>query len=86
MAIPDYIAAVNATEPYASKDSATKLDWLDKAAKHRGYQETIEGVANSQTKKEFVNQELHNDLKQWVKLGREQAERESISIAEMGDE
>lgn len=84
----DIIGFITTQEPVASWTSAKKQAMLDDLCATLNYQKTIydeegNGTQNTQTKKEFANEKILNQLKVWVNdWRRSQAEKE-LTIEEV---
>jgi hypothetical protein len=78
----DLIAYINSQEPVKSWTATKKKAMLDDLCATHGYQETVtdekgETVANPESKKDFANRMLVEQIKRWVNGWRKtQAEKE----------
>jgi hypothetical protein len=79
----DIVQFINTQEPVKSWTNAKKQGLLDRFCKARGYQETIYGEPNTQTKKDFMNQELLNYVKIMFEADAEREAREALIIEEL---
>jgi len=84
----DIIGFISTQEPVASWTNAKKIAMLDDYVSYYGYQETIineqgEEIANPQSKKEFANEKLMQEIIHKVSAVRRRVAENAVVVEEL---
>ena len=90
MATPDFLGAMNETEPYASKPTAWKLGVVNTLADAFGYQsistnEQGEAIDNPVSKIEHCNLAIFTQLKLWYNAYKKNEAIKNLTITQFDD-
>jgi ribosome modulation factor len=79
----DLISFINTQEPVKSWTTAKKQAFLDDLVSTHGYQETIDEKPNPETKKDFANRMIKEQIKRWVNGWRKTKAEKKLIVDEI---